>query len=141
LSAKLVPTFADKESHVVSVTDPYGRILAFLHRVSISTTETNLAVHTLVPFLHARIVSKCFLQMSHAPCHYFLSLPSIYFPLNPVLKHNVQRYYVNCDTVRGNVQVRNHTWRSSVQFGSDPSRVSHSKPLDPIQMFWSLCAH
>jgi CBS-domain-containing membrane protein len=27
LSAKLVPTFADRGCHVVSVTDPYGRIL------------------------------------------------------------------------------------------------------------------
>jgi hypothetical protein len=27
LSAKLVPTFADRECHVVSVTDPYGRMI------------------------------------------------------------------------------------------------------------------
>jgi hypothetical protein len=27
LSAKLVPTFADRGQHVVRVTDPYGRIL------------------------------------------------------------------------------------------------------------------
>jgi hypothetical protein len=32
LSAKLVPTFADRENHVVSLTDPYGRILGFLDR-------------------------------------------------------------------------------------------------------------
>jgi CBS-domain-containing membrane protein len=32
LSAKLVPTFADKGCHVVSVTDPYGRILGLLDR-------------------------------------------------------------------------------------------------------------
>jgi hypothetical protein len=32
LSAKLVPTFADRGCHVVSVTDPYGRILDFLDR-------------------------------------------------------------------------------------------------------------
>jgi hypothetical protein len=32
LSAKLVPTFANRGSHVVSVTDPYGRILGFLDR-------------------------------------------------------------------------------------------------------------
>jgi hypothetical protein len=32
LSAKLVPTFADRECHVVSVTDPYGRIFGFLDR-------------------------------------------------------------------------------------------------------------
>jgi hypothetical protein len=32
LSAKLLPTFADRGCHVVSVTDPYGRILDFLDR-------------------------------------------------------------------------------------------------------------
>jgi hypothetical protein len=32
LSAKLEPTFADRECHVISVTDPYGRILGFLGR-------------------------------------------------------------------------------------------------------------
>jgi hypothetical protein len=30
LSAKLVPTFADRGCHVVNMTDPYGRILGFL---------------------------------------------------------------------------------------------------------------
>jgi hypothetical protein len=32
LLAKLVPTFADRGCHVVSVTDPYGHILGFLDR-------------------------------------------------------------------------------------------------------------
>jgi hypothetical protein len=32
LSAKLVPTFADRGCRVVSATDPYGRILGFLDR-------------------------------------------------------------------------------------------------------------
>jgi hypothetical protein len=32
LSAKSLATFADKGCHVVSVTDPYGRILGFLDR-------------------------------------------------------------------------------------------------------------
>jgi hypothetical protein len=32
LSAKLSPNFADRRCHVVSVTDPYGRILGFLDR-------------------------------------------------------------------------------------------------------------
>jgi hypothetical protein len=32
LSARLVPTFADRWLHVVSMTDPYGRILGFLYR-------------------------------------------------------------------------------------------------------------
>jgi hypothetical protein len=31
-SAKWLPTFADKGCHVVTVTDPYGRILGFLDR-------------------------------------------------------------------------------------------------------------
>jgi hypothetical protein len=30
LSAKWLPTFADRRRHVVSMTDPYGRILGFL---------------------------------------------------------------------------------------------------------------
>jgi CBS-domain-containing membrane protein len=30
MSAKLVPTFADRGCHVVSMTDPPGRILGFL---------------------------------------------------------------------------------------------------------------
>jgi CBS-domain-containing membrane protein len=34
LSAKLVQTFADRRCHVVSVTDPYGRIVGFLVRSS-----------------------------------------------------------------------------------------------------------
>jgi hypothetical protein len=34
LSAKLVPIFADRGCHVVSVTNPYGRILVFLDRSS-----------------------------------------------------------------------------------------------------------
>jgi hypothetical protein len=32
LSAKLVPTFADRGCHLVSMADPYGRILGFLDR-------------------------------------------------------------------------------------------------------------
>jgi hypothetical protein len=32
LSLKWLPTFADRGCHVVSVTDPYGRILGFLDR-------------------------------------------------------------------------------------------------------------
>jgi hypothetical protein len=32
LSVKLVPTFEDRVCHLVSVTDPYGRILGFLDR-------------------------------------------------------------------------------------------------------------
>jgi hypothetical protein len=32
LSAKWLPTFADKGCHMVSMTDPYSRILGFLDR-------------------------------------------------------------------------------------------------------------
>jgi CBS-domain-containing membrane protein len=32
LLAKLMPTFSDRGCHVVSVADPYGRILGFLDR-------------------------------------------------------------------------------------------------------------
>jgi hypothetical protein len=32
LSEKWLPTFADRGCHVVSVTDPYGRVLGFLDR-------------------------------------------------------------------------------------------------------------
>jgi hypothetical protein len=35
MSAKLVPTFADRGCHVVIVTDPYGRNLGFLDRIII----------------------------------------------------------------------------------------------------------
>jgi CBS-domain-containing membrane protein len=34
LAMKLVPDFADRGCHVVSVTDPYGRILGFLDRTN-----------------------------------------------------------------------------------------------------------
>jgi hypothetical protein len=37
LSAKLVPTFADRGCHMVSVTDPYGRNLGFLDRFADDT--------------------------------------------------------------------------------------------------------
>jgi CBS-domain-containing membrane protein len=38
-SAKLVPTFADRGCHMVSVMNPYGRILGFLDR-SCTTVQT-----------------------------------------------------------------------------------------------------
>jgi hypothetical protein len=39
LSAKLVPIFADRGCHVVSVTDPHGRILGFLNRSRYFSTK------------------------------------------------------------------------------------------------------
>jgi hypothetical protein len=49
LSAKLVPTFADRGWHVVSVTDPYVRILGFLYRVT-STCLGNTALHSQINY-------------------------------------------------------------------------------------------
>jgi hypothetical protein len=51
LSATLVPTSADRGCHVVSVTDPYGRILGFLDRTCcVNLIEfvrsTSLETHT-----------------------------------------------------------------------------------------------
>jgi hypothetical protein len=50
LSAKLVPTFADRGCHVVSATDPHGRYLGFLdpeplllHSSSSSVVSTRLS--------------------------------------------------------------------------------------------------
>jgi hypothetical protein len=40
LSAKWLPTSADRGCHMVSVTDPYGRILDFLDRIEIITWNT-----------------------------------------------------------------------------------------------------
>jgi hypothetical protein len=45
LSAKLVPTFADRGCHVVSVTDPYGRILGFLDLLNSTILTENKRVH------------------------------------------------------------------------------------------------
>jgi hypothetical protein len=43
LSAKLVPTFADRRCHVVSVTDPCGCILSFIdRRIHIEVSEISL---------------------------------------------------------------------------------------------------
>jgi CBS-domain-containing membrane protein len=43
-SAKLVPTFADTGCHIVSLMDPYGRILGFLDRnvMQLCNTKWNL---------------------------------------------------------------------------------------------------
>jgi hypothetical protein len=57
LSAKLVPTFADKGCHVVSVTDPYGRILGFLDR-------TQAYPFLPLPLLLQHIVNRAFLLQS-----------------------------------------------------------------------------
>jgi CBS-domain-containing membrane protein len=43
LSAKLVPTLADRGCHVVSVADPNGRILRFLDRTN-AILETKMSV-------------------------------------------------------------------------------------------------
>jgi hypothetical protein len=46
LSAKLLPTFADRGCHVVSVTDPYGGILGFVDRSSYFFFEVALQLYS-----------------------------------------------------------------------------------------------
>jgi hypothetical protein len=55
LSAKLMPTFADRGCHVVSVTDPYGRILGFPDRLKLSNPQINSkSFHCLTPDVFGR---------------------------------------------------------------------------------------
>jgi hypothetical protein len=49
LSAKLVPTFANTGCHMVSVTDPYGRIVGFLDRL-MHVIKWKLKIVKLVKF-------------------------------------------------------------------------------------------
>jgi hypothetical protein len=42
LSAKLVPTVADRGCHVLSMTDPYSRILALLEHISETFVQNKL---------------------------------------------------------------------------------------------------
>jgi hypothetical protein len=66
LSAKIVPTFADRGCHVVSVTDPYSRILGFLDRHIHTTLTINnnvilyfiILLHYLITYLHS-LPSQC----------------------------------------------------------------------------------
>jgi hypothetical protein len=51
LSANLVPTFVDRECHVVSVTNPYGRILGFLDRKLSVLNVTLNAPYLLMLFM------------------------------------------------------------------------------------------
>jgi CBS-domain-containing membrane protein len=46
MSAKLVPTFADGGCYVVSVTDPYGRILGFLGQSSYFVIHVALQLYS-----------------------------------------------------------------------------------------------
>jgi hypothetical protein len=47
LLAKLMPTFADRGCHVVSVTDPYGRIPGFLDRRMINRSKNGARTLTI----------------------------------------------------------------------------------------------
>jgi hypothetical protein len=51
LSAKLVSTFADRGCHVVSVTDPYGRILGFSDRIKFGTACKYFVNHQYISIL------------------------------------------------------------------------------------------
>jgi hypothetical protein len=48
LSAKLVPTFADRKCHVAGVTDPYGHVLSFLEWASDRWRILNIVTLTWV---------------------------------------------------------------------------------------------
>jgi hypothetical protein len=56
LSAKLVPTFAGRGSHVMSMTDPYGRILDFLDRRLLSQPHQSI-IHNVLHF-HSKESTK-----------------------------------------------------------------------------------
>jgi hypothetical protein len=60
LSAKLVPTFADRGCHVVSVMDPYGLILDFLDRKITNIKKLKLCIHFLI---HIRGVIRLSMEM------------------------------------------------------------------------------
>jgi hypothetical protein len=47
LSAKLVPTFTDRGCHVVSVTDPYGRILGFFRPEPLLFLSSTISLRTI----------------------------------------------------------------------------------------------
>jgi hypothetical protein len=47
LSAKLVPTFADRGCHVVSVADPYARILGFLTGAATFSSSSSIVLTRL----------------------------------------------------------------------------------------------
>jgi hypothetical protein len=58
LSVKLVTTFAVRGCHVVSVTDPYGRILGFLDRIT--SPLINLKLKINLHYLHLADVKMFF---------------------------------------------------------------------------------
>jgi hypothetical protein len=58
--AKLVANFEDRGCHVVSVTDPYGRILGFLDRLSANETNTEFLVLLKAYFLGSKMYEMYF---------------------------------------------------------------------------------
>jgi hypothetical protein len=54
-SAKLVPTFADRECRVISTTDPYDRILGFLDRI----------YHALIIKIKMKVIVKFSLYLTN----------------------------------------------------------------------------
>jgi hypothetical protein len=64
---KLVLTFADRGCHVVGVTDPYGRILAFLDR-----HENKSFLKYKILFFSFLFFFYFFLQLSVVSCQLFI---------------------------------------------------------------------
>jgi hypothetical protein len=64
LSAKLLPTFADRGWHVVSVTDPFSRILDFIDRMEAVTllkcSYVNIVSNSSSEVLSASVLVKYF---------------------------------------------------------------------------------
>jgi hypothetical protein len=88
LSAKFVPTFADRGCHMVSVTDPYGRNIGFLEYIYFNTVN-------LFHVQHGRIMNWWYLhyilfqvKLNVMPCHprKFHPLSSHYFIVSHCLE-------------------------------------------------------
>jgi hypothetical protein len=84
MSAKLVPTSADRGSHVVSVTDPYGRILGFLDRTcSVNPIDnTHYAPITTTPSTRTKHFTSTLAQsisLEHSNKALHLNIRTMYF--------------------------------------------------------------
>jgi hypothetical protein len=66
-----VPTFADRECHMVSVTDPYGRILGFLDQEIVCITVN---ITYIIPFMKKQ--PNTMLKASALLLHFWETLDS-----------------------------------------------------------------
>jgi hypothetical protein len=66
LSAKWLPTFANRGRHVVSVTDPYGRILGFLDRSRSFSFQVDSQLYSRGWVYSVPVANKMGLQKKYA---------------------------------------------------------------------------